>query len=139
MDSDKHLSLCLVDYHQGKLKLSGQHEEIVVVRAGGIVERIDTIDLGFPIGLEENIEGFIFQVEIKLESQDVVVLYTDGITEAENSYGQQYGLERLCQTLINNWTESAEQIRQLVIADVREHIGLHKVYDDITLVILKQK
>jgi sigma-B regulation protein RsbU (phosphoserine phosphatase) len=139
MDSDKHLSLCLVDYYQGKLKLSGQHEEIVVVRAGGIVERIDTIDLGFPIGLEENIEGFIFQVEINLEPQDVVVLYTDGITEAENDAGIQYGLERLCQTVTDNWTQSAEQIRQLVIADVREHIGLHKVYDDITLVILKQK
>jgi serine phosphatase RsbU (regulator of sigma subunit) len=139
MDSDKHLSLCLVDYHQGNLKLSGQHEEIVVVRAGGMVERIDTIDLGFPIGLEENIEGFIFQVEINLEPQDVVVLYTDGITEAENDVGIQYGLERLCQKVTDNWTQSAEQIRQLVIADVREHIGLHKVYDDITLVILKQK
>jgi sigma-B regulation protein RsbU (phosphoserine phosphatase) len=139
MDSDKYLSLCLVDYHEGELKLSGQHEEIVVVRSGGSIERIDTIDLGFPIGLEETIEEFVFQVEIKLEPQDVVVLYTDGITEAENDLGIQYGLERLCQTVKNNWDRSAENIRQLVIADVRAHIGIHKVYDDITLVVIKKK
>ena len=61
MNSDKNLTLCLIDYQQGRLSLSGQHEEMVVVRAGGEVERIDTIDLGFPIGLEETIEDFVFQ------------------------------------------------------------------------------
>jgi serine phosphatase RsbU (regulator of sigma subunit) len=139
MNSDKHLSLCLIDYHEGQLKLSGQHEEIVVVRSGGAIERIDTIDLGFPIGLEETIEEFVFQVEIELESQDIVVLYTDGITEAENDLGIQYGLERLCQMVQNNWKTSAEYIRQIVVADVRKHIGIHKIYDDITLVIIKKK
>ena len=138
MDSDKHLSLCLIDYQEGKLKLSGQHEEIVLIRSGGDLERIDTVDLGFPIGLEETIEEFVFQVEIELKSQDVVVLYTDGITEAENSQGMQYGLERLCQIIKNNWKESAENIRQTVISDVKKYIGTNKVYDDITLVVIKK-
>ena len=139
MDSDKHLSLCLIDYQKGKLRLSGQHEEIVLIRSGGEIERIDTIDLGFPIGLEETIEEFVFQVEIDLEPQDILVLYTDGITEAENDRGMQYGLERLCQMVKNNCNYSADKIRQLAIQDVKNHIGIHKVYDDITLVILKKK
>jgi sigma-B regulation protein RsbU (phosphoserine phosphatase) len=139
MNSDKNLSLCLVDYEEGNLSLSGQHEEIVVVRSGGIVERIDTIDLGFPIGLEETIADFVFQVEIQLNSQDIVVLYTDGITEAENSIGVQYGIERLCEIVKNNWQQSAKKIRELVIGDLRNHINKHTIYDDITLVILKQK
>jgi sigma-B regulation protein RsbU (phosphoserine phosphatase) len=138
MNSDKHLSLCLIDYQEGKLKLSGQHEEIVLIRSGGDLERIDTVDLGFPIGLEETIEEFVFQVEIELKSQDVVVLYTDGITEAENTQGMQYGLERLCQLIKNNWKESAEDIRQNVISDVKKYIGNNKVYDDITLVVIKK-
>ena len=139
MDSDKNLSLCLVDYHDGVLSLSGQHEEMVVVRSGGAIERVDTIDLGFPIGLEETIEDFVFQAKIHLAPGDVVVLYTDGITEAENYLGVHYGLDKLCATVQNYWQKSAQDIRKAVIKDVRSHIGVEKVYDDITLVVLKQK
>ena len=139
MNSDKNLTLCLVHYKNGTLSLSGQHEELVVVRADGIIERIDTIDLGFPIGLEETIEDFVFQAHIELNQGDVVVLYTDGITEAENSLGVQYGLDRLCSVVKQNSQKSAVEIRQSVIEDLRMHIGVHKVYDDITLVVLKQK
>ncbi len=139
MDSDKNLSLCLIDYHDGVLKLSGQHEEILIIRFGGVIERIDTIDLGFPIGLEETIKDFVFQAQVRLSTGDVVVLYTDGITEAENYLGKHYGLEQLCTVVQRNWQESADNIRQAVIEDLRSHIGVEKVYDDITLVVLKQK
>ena len=139
MDSDKNLSLCLVDYHEKVLSISGQHEEMVVVRSQGIIERVDTIDLGFPIGLEETIEDFVFQAQVRLNPGDVVVLYTDGITEAENYLGMHYGLERLCSAVQKNWQQSAQAIRKAVIEDVRSHIGVEKVYDDITLVVLKQK
>ena len=139
MDSDKNLSLCLVDYHEGVLSLSGQHEEMVVVRSGGVIERLDTIDLGFPIGLEETIEDFVFQAQIHLNQDDVVILYTDGITEAENHLGEHYGLGQLCHIVQQNWQQSAQNIRLAVIQDLRSHIGVEKVYDDITLVVLKQK
>ncbi len=139
MDSDKNLSLCLVNYHQGVLSLSGQHEELVVVRSSGAVERIDTVDLGFPIGLEETIEDFVFQAQVHLNAGDVVVLYTDGVTEAENNLGVQYGLDSLCAIVKQSYQKSAQDIRQSVIANLRSHIGVQKVYDDITLVVLKQK
>jgi phosphoserine phosphatase RsbU/P len=139
MGSNKNLTLALLDYRDGYLSLSGQHEEMIVVRTGGIVERIETIDLGFPIGLEENIAQFIDQVHVQLNPGDVVVLYTDGITEAENGLRQQYGVERLCEVVSQHWHCSTNDIQQAVIDDVRRHIGGHKIYDDMTLLILKQK
>jgi len=139
MDSDKNLTLCLLDYQSGELKLSGQHEEMIVVRSDGQVELVDTIDLGFPIGLDDDIADFIDQTTVQLQTGDGVVLYTDGITEAENEDGEQYGLERLCEVVSWNWAQSAEAIKEAVIADVREHIGEQEVYDDITLVVMKQK
>jgi sigma-B regulation protein RsbU (phosphoserine phosphatase) len=139
MDSNKNLSLCLVNYHQGLLSLSGQHEELVVVRSNGAIERIDTVDLGFPIGLEETIEDFVFQAQVQLNTGDVVVLYTDGVTEAENNLGDQYGLENLCAIVKQSCQQSAQDIKQSIIANLRSHIGVQKVYDDITLVVLKQK
>jgi serine phosphatase RsbU (regulator of sigma subunit) len=139
MDSNKNLSLCLVNYHQGLLSLSGQHEELVVVRSNGAIERIDTVDLGFPIGLEETIEDFVFQAQVQLNTGDVVVLYTDGVTEAENNLGDQYGLENLCAIVKQSCQQSAQDIKQSIIANLRSHIGVQKVFDDITLVVLKQK
>ncbi len=108
-------------------------------RGGSGWPQIDTIDLGFPIGLEEDITEFVAQTQAQLNLGDVVVLYTDGITEAENLEGRQYGLTRLCEVLSLNWQRSASEIRQATINDLRQHIGLQKVYDDVVLLVLKQK
>ncbi|MDY6783366.1 MAG: SpoIIE family protein phosphatase [Cyanobacteriota bacterium] len=139
MNSEKNLTLVLLDYHQGQLRLSGQHEEIIIVRARGEVEHIDTIDLGFPIGLESDIGDFIGETTIYLEPNDIVVLYTDGITEAENMGGEFYGLDRLCDLVQCHRDRTASEIQQIAIEDVKQHIGQQTVFDDLTLVILKQK
>ncbi|NJR46111.1 MAG: SpoIIE family protein phosphatase [Hyellaceae cyanobacterium CSU_1_1] len=138
LNSDKNISLSLVDYYDGILSISGQHEEILLIRQGKI-ERIDTVDLGFPLGLAESIADFVFETKIPLAKSDVAILYTDGITEAENSQGIHYGLEQLCAVVQQNWQQSAQDIRQAVIQDLRSHIGIEQVYDDITLVVLKRK
>jgi serine phosphatase RsbU (regulator of sigma subunit) len=139
MNCDKNLTFCLIDYHQNRLKLTGQHEEIIVIRADGEIELIDTIDLGFPIGLEESVSDFIASTHIELNTGDLVILYTDGVTEAENDLGEQYGLERLCAVAQKNYREAARKIQQLIIEDLRCYIGSQKVYDDITLVVFKKK
>ena len=137
MDVDKNMTLALLDYSQGRFILRGQHEEAIVVRCGGAIERVDTIDLGFPIGLVSDITGWVSPMEVDLKSGDAIVLYTDGITEAKNINKVQYGLERLCEVVSNSWNLSANEIRQAVIDDLREHIGAQKVYDDITILVIK--
>jgi sigma-B regulation protein RsbU (phosphoserine phosphatase) len=139
MNSDKNLTLSLLDYRDHCLRLSGQHESVIVVRIGGKVEVIDTLDLGFPIGLEADISDFVSETEIHLATGDVVILYTDGITEAENEWGELYGLDRLCTVAGQHWQRSAKEIQQQIIEDLRHHIGTQIVHDDITLVVIKQK
>ncbi len=144
MNSEKSMTLILLDYRDGILNLSGQHEEAIVVRSASagispVVERIDTMDLGFPIGLDSDIADFVASVQIKLNPGDVVVLYTDGITEAEDIEGVQYGSDRLCEVISANSKLSAEEMKEAIVADVRQYIGTQKVYDDITVVVLKQK
>lgn len=139
MNSDKNMTLTLLDYSEGVLKLSGQHEEVIVVRSDGKVERVNTGDLGFPIALEEDITDFIATACVQLNPSDVVVLYTDGITEAYDINKKQYTLGRLIDVVRQNSARSASEIQQAVIDDVKRHIGEQQVYDDITLVVLKQK
>ena len=139
MDSYKNMTLALLEYQDGILKISGQHEEIIVVRTDSSVELIDTISLGFPIGLDVEIADFVAQTQVLLNPGDVVVLYTDGITEAFDINRKLYGLEKLCEVISRNHHLGVEEIRQAVIEDVRRHIGEQKVFDDIALVVLKQK
>lgn len=139
MNSDKNLTLAILNYAEGRIQIGGQHEEVLVARKGGQIERIDTIDLGFPIGLDAEIADFISHTSVDLEPGDGVVLYTDGIAEAEDASGRLYGIDRLCAIASQNWHLPAKQIEQAIIQDVRRHIGQQKVFDDITLLVLKLK
>ena len=138
MNSEKSLTLALLNYSQGRVSISGQHEETLVVRKGGEIERVDTMELGFPLALDDDIAGFISQVSIELQPGDGVVLYTDGIPEAYDIDKQQYGMERMCEVISQNWQLSAKEIEQAIIVDVRRHIGTQKVFDDITLLVFKR-
>ncbi len=139
MGSDKNMTLCLLDYCSGEVKISGQHEHMIVVRADKTIELVDTIDLGFPVGLESDIANYVDQTTVQLKAGDGVVLYTDGITEAENMAGEQYAIERLCKVIKQNWSLRSEEIKEAIVADVKRHVGKQTVYDDITLVVAKQK
>ena len=137
--SYKNLTFMLGYYQDGTLTVCGQHEEMLYLPAGGgEVQRIDTMDLGFPLGLEPDIEQFLAPHQLTLEVGDTVILYTDGIPEAEGPDGGFYGIERLLQVVQEHAAESVQTIHDRVIEDLRRHIGAQKVHDDITLVVLRR-
>lgn len=138
MGSQRYLSLVLLDYANGYLSISGQHEEVIIVRANGRLERIDTDDLGFPVGMIADITEFNHKCSINLEIGDLILLYTDGITEAENSQKELYGIEKLLQVIQQHYQQSAREIVTAIVENVRDHIGDRPVYDDITLLALKR-
>lgn len=151
MGGDRNLTLALLDYRPeppearahsgigGHLRISGQHESLLVIRDGGRIEVVDTVDLGLPIGLVEDVREFIAEAAVTLAPGDTVVLYTDGITEAADDRHNLYGQDRLCALLARHWREPVEAIRDAVIADVRAHIGAQPLYDDLTLIVLRQR
>lgn len=144
MQIDRMMSLSLIDYCDGRMRISGQHEDVLLVRRDGQVQRLDTIDLGAFVGITEDISDYISEVEAVLKPGDGAVLYTDGIVEShpegtDPTVENLYGLDRLCDVVSRHWHLSAEEIRWSVIDDVTRHMGRkNKIDDDLTLVILKQ-
>jgi sigma-B regulation protein RsbU (phosphoserine phosphatase) len=138
-ETGKHLSLAFIDYTDNEVTLSGQHEEVLIVRRDGSIERIDTMDLGFPVGLEFDISAFVATRNIRFGRDDVMVLHTDGVTEAESPRGELFGLDRLCESARRYRDGSAEDIQKGIIGDLMAHIGTQKIHDDITLVVLKHR
>ncbi len=139
MKVDRSLTLAMLNYDTGTLKLSGQHEYLIVVRKDGQVEICNTIDLGFPLGLMDSIDRFVNEFPVELAPGDGVVLYSDGITEAQNLQGDFYGLERLAYVASQAWRGNAEAVKAAIVSDVRGFIGEQEIMDDLTLLILKQK
>ncbi|RWA75782.1 SpoIIE family protein phosphatase [Mesorhizobium sp.] len=137
-NTDKHLSLAFLDFEDGRVTLSGQHEDVLVVRADGDIERIDTLDLGLPVGLENDISQFIDTRDIAFGTGDVIVLHTDGVTEAEDEDRRLFGFDRLCKSVQKRQGRSAEEIKTGIIEDLMAHVGIQKIHDDITLVIIRR-
>lgn len=143
LHTSKEMTLNLIDYEPqsngGKITLSGQHETAIVLRSGGVVELVDTEDLGIPLGLDSDITSFLGSTSLELSSGDGVLLYTDGITEAENEAGEFYGQQRLCQIAGEHWGNSAEDIKNAVVDDLALYVGKREVFDDVTLMVVKQR
>jgi sigma-B regulation protein RsbU (phosphoserine phosphatase) len=139
MGSSKNMTLSLLQYEAGLIRLSGQHEEVLIIRSNGETEQIDTFELGFPLGLESDISAFVTEKEINLNQGDLAVLYTDGITEAMNNKREFYGIERLQTVLCRHRHQTPEEIRHQAIANLKDFLGDQPAGDDVTLLILKQK
>ncbi len=75
---------------------------------------------------------------LHLESGDVLVLYTDGITEPENEYGEEFGEERLQALLLAHGEKDARELADILVEAVRDWVGDAEPFDDITLLIVKK-
>jgi PAS domain S-box-containing protein len=137
MHCDRNLTLSLLHYQDKVVTISGQHEEVLVVRGDGILERHDTLNLGFPLGLEEDISSFIGEATVPLHSGDVMVAYTDGITEAMNDAGVAFGVDRLSEVVRSSHQQPAGAIREAVLSSLRKYIESQHLLDDVTLLVIK--
>ncbi len=136
---NKSMTLAVLQYCNREVNIVGQHETVIICRHTGQMEVIDTLDLGFPVGLEDDISDFISSKKVQLTSGDVMLLYTDGVTEAENSQNEMFGLTNLTTSLANYHRLDAKKIRDHIIEDVYSFIGSARVYDDISMLVVKQK
>jgi sigma-B regulation protein RsbU (phosphoserine phosphatase) len=136
---DKSMTMAVFRYNDRCIEVSGQHESVLILRADSTVEEIDTLAIGFPIGLDDDIGQLLSSERFQLVPGDVMVLYTDGITEAENEQGDQFGLSRLKMSLAQCAHLDAQQILDRIVAEVYDFIGDTRVYDDISALVVKQK
>ena len=90
------------------------------------------------VGFSDDISRYLDILKIRLEQNETMILYTDGITEAVNEKGEQFGLDRLSNVINRNKQSGAKQINYQIIKEVYNFIGDRKVYDDISLVVIKQ-
>jgi sigma-B regulation protein RsbU (phosphoserine phosphatase) len=75
---------------------------------------------------------------IDLESGALVVIYSDGVTDATNAAGQAFGIERFRAVIAENATRPAADIVAAVVAAVKSHAAGEAQFDDVTVVVVKR-
>jgi serine phosphatase RsbU (regulator of sigma subunit)/pSer/pThr/pTyr-binding forkhead associated (FHA) protein len=107
------------------------HPRALVRRSRGDVEQIACEGGGPPLG---SFRDAIFQVStVRLEAGDVVLLYSDGVTDAKDKDGQFFGTERLMAELAEA-PAGVEAVGESILGAVRDHSAGRSQYDDITIV-----
>jgi phosphoserine phosphatase RsbU/P len=134
--AEKFTTLCLglFDEADGSFRYSnGGHLPPALVRRGA-VQRLDvngTVVGAFPFA--EYGESCI-----TLQTGDLLVFFTDGVTEPENEYGEMFGEERFLDLLMRNAHLGEEAIVRTVIESVREWTGSEELQDDMTLLLARR-
>ncbi|MCU0640159.1 MAG: anti-sigma factor antagonist [Candidatus Krumholzibacteria bacterium] len=121
---------------------SAGHNPMILYRA----ETDETFFLnprGFPVGIslpDDTLFRRSIDVEkIKLKKDDMLVIYTDGVTEAMNEARQQYGEDRLIEIIKKNGRLTPEQFIDKLNEDIKVFTGDYPQNDDITVVAIKEK
>lgn len=126
---------CIYDPISKEMEFSnGGHGPLYIFRAKDL-RLTGSQQPGMPMGIDEDGEYSISK--INLEPGDLVLLFTDGITEARNTEKEEYGLSRLSKLLSECWQLDARAITRKIIADVDNFAGEATQHDDITLLILR--
>ena len=75
--------------------------------------------------------------KLNLKSDDLMIIYSDGITEAQNEQGAFWGEQRLLNLVVKSSSLSANELGKRIIAAVERFIGDARRHDDVSLVILR--
>ncbi|MCA1796199.1 MAG: SpoIIE family protein phosphatase, partial [Geobacteraceae bacterium] len=99
-------------------------------------DNFDELDAeGMILGILPQIE--FEQKEIAVESGDILVMYTDGIVEAQDKSEELFGLERFKELIRDNHTKSSKGIIDITLEETRMFQGRRHFNDDVTMVVVK--
>ena len=134
---DHFASVALINYdgEQKKIQIAtaGATPILLYHAATGEMEKIS--QMSDPVGVEKKTE--YQDKDFSVQTDDIIITYTDGVIEAPNSRGLQYSKERLLEVIVNNKHLSGKEIAEHVKTDILKFTGVDAQHDDQTLLVIK--
>ena len=128
---------CVLDPAEGTVTFANAgHPSPIVVRRDGVISSLESAE-NVVLGLLPGAGYDLFSVS--LEPGDAVFMYTDGVTEAVNGAGEEFGEEKLMEVLSSEPVTSAAGCSDRVVKSVREFAGGLAQSDDITCAVLRRE
>jgi len=115
--------------------IPGGHPSPLLLRKGEVSELFN--EGSFPVGLIDGAE--YTSTKVQLEPDDTLVMFSDGVTEAENKDRELFGTERLCEALAGRQQDSIEDLRRHILDRVNTWSSGTAQSDDITVLIVRYR
>ncbi len=129
------MTMCLLSWHptEHMLRLANAGQEQPLICQNGHCEKIPLA--GFPVGMFDDAK--YDEIGLVLSAGDILVLYSDGVTDTQDARAQFYGWRRLSEKMCLHANLSSAEIADSLLADVDNFSGGRHPFDDRTLVVLK--
>ncbi len=134
--SDEHVTMSIIRYFRdGRIVCAGAHEEAIIWRAA--TRTCQSLPVtGTWLAVVKEIGEMTEEVTERLAKGDLLVLYTDGVTEGRNAAGEQFGIDRLCEAIAKSPESSVTEIRDRVL-EAAGQWAAERQDDDVTLLVLR--
>ncbi len=127
----------ILDVLNGKFVFSRAGHSPLLHYHNGEVKKYIPKGIGLGIDTGNKFSSFLTQMEIKLNNDDIIVLFTDGVNESQNEKFEDFGYERLEKIISKYNKEDANTLSEKIIYEITVFSKNNIQHDDITLVILK--
>jgi serine phosphatase RsbU (regulator of sigma subunit) len=124
-----------IRFNNNGMVFAGKHQDLIVYRSSSNKTEIIP-SKGTWLGIADDIGDFLEDSELSLDEGDIVLLFTDGITEANNQSGAMFGQERLKQALHLYADLPVGKLLDNIMRDVKAYS--HEQMDDMTLLAIKK-
>ncbi len=130
--------LAIIDRQKGTATIASAGHPYPYHRSGaaGKWQLID-LDPGFPLGFDDGVS--YSETTIPFLANDLLLLFSDGILEAENLHGEQFAEQRLPDLLQREVGAGPEELRDTLLAAARRFCGRDHFEDDVTLVVARHE
>jgi sigma-B regulation protein RsbU (phosphoserine phosphatase) len=117
--------------------INAGHNYPILRRAAGSVERLETGGPPFGVPLFTDTEIVYGVGRIQLELGDLLFIFTDGVAEAVNEKGEEFGEARIVPAILSMPSGTAAAVLNRVMTDVNTFVGYARQHDDITALVLR--
>lgn len=128
----------ILEPHTGRLVFANAgHPPGCLISTRNGKKSIDSLrPTGMALGVSE--EARWKQKEVRMGAGDVLILYTDGMTESQNPRGEFYGDDRVIDAALNRIDGSAAEILEALLTDIHRFVGHAPRHDDIALIVVRR-
>jgi phosphoserine phosphatase RsbU/P len=136
LGTDRYASILLIRLNDNNMLVAGKHQDILIYRSKS--KKVEVIKTeGTWIGIYDKIRKYLKDKTIPVDIGDIILLFTDGITEATDRTGLMFGQERLVHALEKYSDLPVKEILNKIMQDVTDYWD--KQRDDVTLLVVKRE